>query len=132
MVMKTAEDFFQVKINNLRKISDVVSPYFQSVVQDIPIIQSLPQKLADIQAERPSERVPALLTAIHSFGLKGWVQFFVALENNHLVEIRELFLSSEELTGFFANFLLVQVSRLIDEFLVFTDASLYSSSLFSP
>jgi len=89
---KTPDDFSQVTAFNMKKISEGLYPRFHSVVNDVPITQNLSLKSGVVT-------VPALLSAINSFGVQGWVQFFVALEKNHLEEIRELFLSSEELTG---------------------------------
>jgi len=97
--MKSDKDFFNVQIYKLPFISQKVLPFFDTVVQNIPLILANPGTFADLSAKRPSEKVSSLLSLIHAFGTKGWVQFFVALELNNLDNVREIFLTIEELKG---------------------------------
>jgi len=98
--MKTTDDFFTVKCNRMGKIVSSIQSSVDAVLRNIPLLQIKSADLLDVTPR--SQRVQEMLDLINSLGLKGWVQFFIALEINNLDEVREMFLTLDELKGLFS------------------------------
>jgi len=100
--MKTVTDFRKTVADHSDELSRTLRPLFGTVVNSMPLLLMQDSDHDDLVAvldSKPSKAVPALFKVITAYGLPMWIQFFKALDKNHLSHARELFLSEQELAG---------------------------------
>jgi len=97
--LKTIEDFQRVVVTHQEALSTSIIPKFYSVVKLMKTLSGDIIELNETFRKDPKRAVDTLFKVISEYGMPVWLDFFTSLYQNDLFDVRDLFLSDQELRG---------------------------------